>query len=145
MHEIRALGPLLGCCGHLARERMDARLAQSDVTPAQVRVLHYLYHRGNQAPQCEVTEFLRVKPSTANGILDRMEEKGLVERTAHDGDARKKRIVLTEKGGALQESCRQVFLETEALLMRGLSAEEQDTLFALLRRVMTNLEEDRAT
>ena len=145
MHEIRALGPLLGWCGHLARERMDARLAQSGVTPAQARVLHYLYHHSNQAPQCEVTEHLRVKPSTANGILDRMEEKGLVERTALAGDARKKLIVLTEKGSALQETCRQVFLETETLLMCGLSTQEQEKLFAMLRRVMNNLEEDRTT
>lgn len=145
MCEIRALGPALGYCGHLARERMDARLVEHDVTPAQVHVLHYLYHHGNQAPQCEVTEHLKVKPSTANGILDRMEEKGLVERTVHAEDGRKRLIALTEKGAALQELCRQVFLETETLLVHGLSPEERETLFALLQRVMTNLEEDRTT
>jgi hypothetical protein len=78
MQEMKPLGPLLGYCAHLFRERLDARLAQDDVTPAQVRVIHYLYHQGGSAPQCEVTAHLKVKPSTANGILDRMEEKGLL-------------------------------------------------------------------
>ena len=143
MCEIQALGPLLGHCAHLAKERMDARLTEYDVTPAQVHVLHYLYHTDGQAPQGEVTAHLRVKPSTANGILDRMEEKELVERSVSEADARRRWITLTEKGKALQECCRQVFLETEALMVRGLSEAEQEQLFALLLRILTNLEEDR--
>ena len=78
MHDMNPLGPLLGHCSHLACERLDARLAQYDVTPAQIRVLHYLYHHNDQAPQCDVTTHLKVKPSTANGILDRMEEKEML-------------------------------------------------------------------
>lgn len=143
MCDMKAFGPLLGHCAHLAKERMDARLTEYDVTPAQVHVLHYLYHTGGQAPQGEVTAHLRVKPSTANGILDRMEEKELVARSVSDADARRRCITLTEKGKALQECCRQAFFETEALLVRGLSAAEQEQLFALLLRILTNLEEDR--
>ena len=143
MCEMKVLGPLLGHCAHLAKERMDARLTEYDVTPAQVHVLHYLYHTGGQAPQGEVTAHLRVKPSTANGILDRMEEKELVERSVSEADARRRWITLTEKGKALQECCRQVFLETEALMVSGLSEPEQEQLFALLLRILTNLEEDR--
>ena len=143
MHEVKALGPLLGCCGHLSRERMDARLTQYDVTPAQTHVLLYLYHHGGQAPQGQVTEYLKVKPSTANGILCRMEEKGLVARTVSGTDARQRLISLTEKGEAKQEIFKKVFLETEELMMRDLSPEEKETLFALLQRVAHNLEEDR--
>jgi DNA-binding MarR family transcriptional regulator len=103
-------------------------------------VLHYLYHTGGQAPQGEVTAHLRVKPSTANGILDRMEEKELVERSVSEADARRRWITLTEKGKALQECCRQVFLETEALMVRGLSEAEQEQLFANTARAMGDAE-----
>ena len=143
MHENRLLGPLLGHCAHLARERMDARLTSYDVTPAQIHVLHYLYHCGNQAPQCDVTAHLKVKPSTANGILDRMEEKALLRRSVSASDGRKRMITLTEKGEGLQEVLRQKFAETEQLMTKGLSEEETAQLHELLRRVMTNLEEDR--
>jgi hypothetical protein len=37
----------------------------------------------------------------------------------------------------------QVFLETEALMVSGLSEPEREQLFALLLRILTNLEEDR--
>ena len=143
MRELNALGPLLGRCGHLARERMDARLTAYDVTPAQTRVILYLHRHGGQAPQCDVTEHLKVKPSTAGGILDRMAERGLVERSVSEEDGRRKFITLTEKGRASQEAFRGVFLETEELMRKGLSEAEQETLMTLLKRVMTNLEEDR--
>ena len=143
MHMDKPLGPLLGHCANLVRERLDARLAQYDVTPAQVHVLHYLYHNGNRAPQCEVTTHLKVKPSTANGILDRMEEKGLLRRSVSESDGRKRLITLTEKGKSQQETLRQKFEEAEQLMIRGLSREETAQLHELLRRVVSNLEEDR--
>ena len=143
MQEMKPLGPLLGWCAHLFRERLDARLAHDDVTPAQVRVMHYLFHRGGSAPQCEVTAHLKVKPSTANGILDRMEEKGLLRRTVSETDARRRMIELTEKGIDKQETLRHKFEEAEKLMTGGLSGEELEQLHSLLSRVMTNLEEDR--
>ena len=143
MRNDTVLGPLLGRCGHLARERMDARLAPYGVTPAQIRVILYLRHHGGSAPQCDVTEHLRVRPSTAVGILDRMVEKGLVERSVSETDARSRCISLTEKGREQPEAFRQVSRETEALMRSGLSEEEQETLLRLLKRVLTNLEEDR--
>ena len=143
MQEHTLLGPLLGHCAHLARQRMDARLTAHDVTPVQVHVLHYLYHHGNEVNQRDLGAYLKVKPSTVNGILDRMEEKGLVRRTVSGSDARHRLIALTELGAARQEDCRQAFLEAEKLLAGGLSREESDQLFALLRRVLNNLEEDR--
>ena len=143
MYETTFLGPLLGHCFHLARERLDARLAQYDITPAQVHVLHYLYHHGNTAFQSDVTAHLKVKPSTVNGILDRMEEKQLLQRTVSDTDARKKIITLTEKGTHQQTTLQQVFQETELLMIREFSTEEAELLHTLLHRVLANLEEDR--
>lgn len=143
MQDSNPLGPLLGHCSRLACERLDARLARYDVTPAQIQVLHYLYHHNNQAPQCDVTAHLKIKPSTANGILDRMEEKGLLRRSVSDTDARRRLITLTEKGMSRQETFRQIFVETEILMTAGLSEAEVTQLHTLLHRVMTNLEEDR--
>ena len=144
MCDHKLLGPLLGHCAHLARQRMDARLTEYDVTPAQVHVLHYLYHHGNQTTQRDLGAYLKVKPSTANGILDRMEEKGLLSRSVSEQDARQRVITLTEKGAELREQVHQAFHESEELMMKGLSEEERDQLFACLERVIRNLEEDRS-
>ena len=139
----KALGPMLGCCAHMARERMDARMSRFGMTPAQTHVLLHLHQSGGQLPQRELLDSLKVKPSTVNGILDRMEEKGLVERTVSGTDARQRLVALTLAGRKREEQVKQAFLEAEALIVRGLTKEETDTLRALLERVIHNLEEDR--
>ena len=137
------LGPSLGRAAHLARASMDARMSRYEMTPAQSHVLMYLCLHGKQAPQCEVTAHLRVKPSTANGVLDRMVDKGLVERSVSGSDARRRLITITEKGLALQEQSRRSFQEVEEVIVRGLTAEEVDTFRSLLDRITRNLEEDQ--
>ena len=143
MHCGNALGPMLGRCAHLARERMDARMSRFGMTPAQTHVLRYLRQNGGQMPQRELLENLRVKPSTVNGILDRMEEKGLVERSVSGTDARQRVVALTPAGLEREAEAKQSFLEAEALIARGLTEEETETLRSLLERVIHNLEEDR--
>lgn len=136
------LGPTLGHAAHMARSAMLARVSKYDVTPAQTHVLLYLHHHGGQALQRELTGFMRVKPSTANGVLDRMEEKGLVCRSVSGSDARRRLITLTEKGEEEQASFQQGFLDTEQAMVRGFTPEEQKTLLNLLDRVIQNLKED---
>lgn len=143
MHCGNALGPMLGRCAHLARERMDARMSRFGMTPAQTHVLRYLRQNGGQMPQRELLENLKVKPSTVNGILDRMEEKGLVERSVSGTDARQRVVALTPAGLEREAEAKQSFLEAEALIARGLTEEETETLRTLLERVIHNLEEDR--
>ena len=143
MHCGYALGPMLGRCAQLARERMDARMSRFGMTPAQTHVLRFLRENGGQMPQRALLEKLKVKPSTVNGILDRMEEKGLVERSVSGADARQRLVALTPAGREREEQAKQSFLEAEALIAKGLTEEETDTLRALLERVIHNLEEDR--
>ena len=131
MQQFNALAPQMGHAAHLARSRLDARLSQYDVTPVQTHVLLYLFHHGGQAPQCQLTAFLKVKPSTANGILDRLEEKGMVERSVSGADARRRFIT------------RKNFQAAEEQMLRGLTPEEVETFRTLLGRIIRNLEEDQ--
>ena len=143
MEHPKALGPMLGCCAHLVRERMDARMSRFGMTPAQTHVLLHLRQNGGQMPQRELLDSLKVKPSTVTGILDRMEEQGLVERTVSGADARQRLVALTPAGLEREEQVKQCFLDAETLIARGLTKEEAETLRGLLERVIHNLEEDR--
>ena len=136
------LGPTLGHAAHLARAALLDRVSKYDVTPVQTHVLLYLHRAGGQAPQNDVTAFLRVKPSTVNGVLDRMEEKGLLRRSISGSDARRRLLTLTEKGAEEQSAFQRSFLDAESAMVRGLSQEERETLLSLLDRVILNLEED---
>ena len=141
-----SLGPTLGWAAQLAKARMDARVSQYDVTPAQTHVLLYLHHHGGgQVLQHELTGHMRVKPSTMNGVLDRMEEKGLVRRSISGRDARRRLITLTEKGEEQQALFQKSFLDTEEAMVRGFTAQEREALLSLLERVIQNLKEDSET
>ena len=59
--------------------------------------------------------------------------------------ARRRLITLTEKGARQQALFQQSFLDIEASMVRGFSQEEQETLCALLDRVIQNLKEDSET
>lgn len=142
---VRGLGPALGWAAKLSKANMDARVSRYDVTPAQTHVLLYLQQHGGRVPQHELAEFLRVKPSTVNGVLDRMEEKGLVRRSVSGSDARRRLITLTEKGAEQQTLFQQSFLDVEAAMVRGFTQEERETLCALLDRVIQNLKEESET
>ncbi len=142
---VRGLGPALGWAAKLSKANMDARVSRYDVTPAQTHVLLYLQQHGGRVPQHELAEFLRVKPSTVNGVLDRMEEKGLVRRSVSGSDARRRFITLTEKGAEQQALFQQSFLDVEEAMVRGFTQEERETLCALLDRVIQNLKEESET
>ena len=138
----QCLGPALGWAAQMAKAAMDARVSRYDVTPAQTHVLLYLQQHGGQVLQNELADYLQVKPSTANGVLDRMEEKGLVRRSVSGSDARRRFITLTDKGAEQQALFQQSFLDAEEAMVRGFTQEERETLLALLDRVIQNLKED---
>ena len=78
-------------------------------------------------------------------FLDRMEEKGLIRRTADENDQRQKQVTATEKGRELNSLVQAAFQEAEAVMVKGLRLEEIEALRLLLYRVIENLEEDRTT
>ena len=141
-NDLRGLGPALGWAAKLSRANLDARVSQYDVTPVQTHVLLYLQRHGGRVPQHELVDYLRVKPSTVNGVLDRMEEKGLVRRSVSGSDARRRLVHLTEKGAEQQALFQRSFLDVEETMVRGFSQEERETLCALLDRVIQNLKEE---
>ena len=67
------------------------------LTMSQLRVL-YMLQAGPGTPAGAVAAQLKVRPSTATGIVDRLVRDGLVERTRDDLDRRRVRIHLTERG-----------------------------------------------
>ena len=91
-------GPLLGYCDHQVQKLMGRLLRQYDVTPMQCRTLTYLYRQGGESSQKQLEQHLMVKPSTVNGIVDRLEEKGLLKRAASPSDGRCRILTLTDRG-----------------------------------------------
>ena len=102
MDKLPELGRMISYCGHLGKLSNDQLLRQAgyDVTPVQTHLLlHLACWTGEQeASQRDLERKLRLKPSTVNGIVDRLEAKGYVSRRASPQDGRVRLVSLTEAG-----------------------------------------------
>ena len=77
------------------------RLAPYGVTPVQYALLKVLWEQDHQSG-AELGERLQLDSATMTGLLDRLEQAGLIERKAHATDRRVNRVALTARGRDLQ-------------------------------------------
>ncbi len=73
------------------------------VSAPQLNCLVTLYENGSLPPS-QIARLIVVKSSTVTGIIDRLEQKGLVARVRKSSDRRVITIELTEAGGKLAEN-----------------------------------------
>lgn len=133
--------PLLGHCHHQIHKAMDRRLRQYDVTPMQCRVLLYLYKTPEEINQKTLEQYLMVKPSTVNGIVARLEEKGLLSRQSSRTDGRCRILRLTEQGRSFHDVFHSVVWQITEQIERGFTPQELETFKSFLLRVEENLAE----
>ncbi len=114
--------------------------ADLPVTAAQSRVLMYLEAcGGGPLSQKQLEQYLNVSHTTAKGLLQRLEEKELV-RTAFDStDGRVKHAYLTDKARQCRDELSEHIAAITGQMLHGLSAEECEQLFDMLRRVYANI------
>ena len=98
-------GMLLGYCDHQTHKFMNRLLREYDVSPMQCRTLTFLHDAPGEVNQKTLERYLMVKPSTVNGIVDRLEEKELLRRTASKTDGRCRILELTEQGMQFYDRC----------------------------------------
>ena len=110
----------------------------------QCRTLTYLHEAEGPVNQKQLERHLMVKPSTVNGIVDRLEEKGMVRRTASASDGRCRILALTAQGMQFYDRFTAIVREVNDRLEKGFSPEEIRLLTALLLRVAENLSEEDA-
>lgn len=89
--------------------------------------------------QLDIVNLTHLKPPTVSTLLHRMEEEGYVTRVADEKDKRAIRVALSEKGRAFDREQLSRLSNNDQQAVRGLTAEEQKTLEALLLRVRDNL------
>ena len=107
---------------------MERRIRQYDVSPMQCHTLTYLYKAEQEVNQKMLQEFLMVKPSTVNGIVDRLEEKGFLIRCAGKDDGRCRILRLTEKGCAFYDDFVRIVRQVNERMERSFTAEELTAL-----------------
>lgn len=114
--------------GHL-RAHLARVAASLDLSPMQARALHHL---GEPCPMGEVAARLDCDASNVTGIVDRLEERGLVERQADPADRRRKLLVTTPAGTTQRQVLHDRIRDGHPIL-KGLDPEQRAQLRDLLR------------
>ena len=120
-------------------ERMLAERGIDAFNGAQGRILYVLW-QGDGVPISELSRQTGLAMTTLTGMLDRMEQTGLVRRDRDGRDRRKVRIVLTDEARGLQADFDAVSAAMNAIHYEGFTEEEVEQLEGYLQRVLENIE-----
>ena len=103
-----------------------------ELSPPQAIVMRFL---DEPRPMGELATMMRCDNSNMTGIVDRLEERGLVERTAAERDRRVKLIALTDRGRELRGQLQQRMAEPPEPIV-SLSRKDQESLRDILARAL---------
>lgn len=109
-----------------------------EITPEQMFIMFRLYRQEGQS-QAELADKILNDHPNVTRMLDALEKRGLVTRTADPEDRRKYLIFFTEAGKALMNRLAPLAIEERRRLFQGLSQQELDAFEAVLKRIEQNI------
>lgn len=131
---------------HLLRATLNQRFqaAGHDVTREQWKVLVYIQREPGIAQRDLETRVHKNQPALTK-ILNRLETKGLISRSADATDRRIRYIALTPRGEAMTNSLSELAKLNLKQALRGISSSELEQCLNVLKRVYANLAHDRSS
>ena len=110
------------------------------MTIGQPKILDYLKeHDGSN--QKEIARACFLEAGSLTTILNKMEEKGLIERRMLNGNRRSFHIFMTEEGKRKQQMVDKAFKEIEQKALSGILEEEYERFLNIYKRIYSNLQE----
>ena len=94
--------------------------------------------------QRELSQLLGVTPRNVTGLVDGLQEAGLVRRVAHPTDRRAIQVRLSPSGARLAARLRADHIEFAEVLFRGVRREQLASLGSTLDLVLSRLHEMRS-
>lgn len=108
------------------------------ITPAEVIVLMYLYGH-DKSRQEDIAAFYALDKGSVAKTLQKLEKKGLVERTVNEEDQREKVIRVTEKGFCVRGVCTDLVRDWHEAMFQGITKEESVAFERVLGKIANNV------
>lgn len=102
------------------------------------RILRVLESEGPMVSK-DLAEKLDIRPSSLSEALDRLQEKGLIERTPDQDDKRKVTISTTDKVKEMKLKRQEKQDEYQTIITNALTKEEQDEFIRLGNKIVEAL------
>ena len=125
----------------LMQKNLMERLKDTGLTIGQPKILDHLKeHDGSN--QKEIARACFLEAGSLTSILNKMEERGLIERRILNGNRRSFHIFMTEEGKRKQQMVDAAFAEVEKNALAGISEEEMEQCMAVYRKIYCNLQKE---
>ena len=108
--------------------------AEHDLSLTQLRVLAIL--RDRRAQMSELADYLGLDKSTISGLVDRAQQRGLLQRASSPLDGRRVEVFLSADGAALADLGAAQIAAALAPITSALSQAESQRLTTLLDRML---------
>lgn len=129
------IGHLLRRAHQRATQIFLETFANADLTPTQWAALSKLASE-TAASQNHLGRMTAMDPATIQGVIRRLEARGLVGRTDDPNDRRRTLLRLTEAGEAMVEQVTATAFQVSARTLAPLDEDEQLRLLAMLKKLV---------
>ncbi|HLR10906.1 MAG TPA: MarR family transcriptional regulator [Sporosarcina sp.] len=115
-------------------EESNKIIEQFGLNPTEFGVLELLHHRGRQPIQ-KIGQKILLRSGSMTYVVNRLEEKGYLQRIFCEEDKRITYIEITDAGVSLVEEIFPDHVKKIESLMSGLSKEEQEQTIELVKKL----------
>lgn len=130
----KSIGFLLAKAYQRACALYKEKFGNYELTPQQFGLLRFLWEEDG-ITQVELSTRSQIDRTTIGGLIDRLEQSGLLERLPHPEDRRAYRISLTQAGRALEAELTPLTVELNRAILEPLSPAEVKTLLTILQKL----------
>jgi MarR family transcriptional regulator for hemolysin len=120
------------------RRAYDNRLADVGLKLTEAYLLGHVHTQGPMT-QTQLAEGLGLGRAATGALIDTLESKGLVERSAHAGDRRVWLVASTDAAESVVDEINAIDAALREQVWSGISRAERHQLSEILRRVEDNL------
>lgn len=119
----------------------NQNMKSMNLTSTQSEAIQYiLKNKGkDRITAADLMENLELSQSTVAGILRRLEQKNLIKCSTAPNDKRFNLITVTSEGLKLEEELQKTAVETENIILSGMSDNEQKEFNRLLQIALDNI------
>lgn len=129
--------PLLDYLARRMRTAMESKLESFGLRARHLIALTVMRDLG-ESSQGNLAEALRLDPTNLVGVLNELEDAGLVERRRSPEDRRRHLVALTTAGRRRLQRLEKALAGVEEEVLSGLDFEQRVTLHALLQQATAN-------
>ena len=130
----------IGAVGRLVRKLGDRHVKAVGLTSAQFQVM-FLLNESNGICQHDIENEFSLSRAAVSGLLDSMENAGLIRRVVSANDRRLRIIEITPEGKSKLEMARKMAMDAEKAIDEVFSPEERRNMVEMLGRIREVLEE----